>query len=138
MTNITAGMPDNRKSEALAAIMPPGDTYKLALIKVGATVGKIDTYSALGANEVAAGNGYTAGGIALSGYTAASTDGVASVDFADAVWPTSNISADGAVLYDSTTGKVLEVIDFGATITSNGGDFTVNIPSSGVGLVRLG
>jgi len=137
-TSITPGIPDARKQEAIAAICPSGSTYKCALIKAGATVGVIGTYAELGANEVASGNGYTTGGATLTGYTAALTSGVASVDWADPVWDPSTISADGAVIYDTGSGKVAAVLTFPATKSSDGGPFTVQLPASGVGVVRFG
>lgn len=136
-TNVTPGIPNARKQEAVAAICPPGSTYKCALIKAGATVDIIATYAALGSNEVVAGGGYTTGGQTLTGYTADLTDNVAFVDWANPIWDPATFSADGAVIYDTGSGKVVGVIDFGSTRTADGGPFEVEMPASGVGLVRM-
>ena len=57
---------------------------------------------------------------------------------ADAVWDPSNLSADGAVIYETGSGKVVVVLDFGQTVTSMGGPFRVSLPATGPHVVWLG
>jgi len=126
---IAAAFPSQAKLDALVALCPPGNTYKMALYTSAATLGAATTvYSAT--NEVV-GTGYTAGGKTLTGL-AQSLDGTTAImDFADPSWATSTIIARGAVIYDSTNGnKVRAVLDFGSDITSTGGPFDVALPAA--------
>jgi len=51
------------------------------------------------------------------------------VDFADEVFSTATVSADGCILYNSSaSNKAIAVIDFGGTKTSTNGDFTIVFP----------
>jgi hypothetical protein len=125
---ITTAFPSQSKLDALAALCPSGNTYKMALYTSAATLGATaTTYSAT--NEVT-GTGYTAGGMTLTGY-AASLDGTtAIIDFADPVWANSTITARGGVIYDASNGnKVRGVFDFGSDITSTNGPFTAALPA---------
>jgi hypothetical protein len=148
---ITTTLVNQFKQDALAAAMPSGNVYKLALIKPDAAGGTTTagvfgeagasgstTYVAgMGGYEVATGGGYTQGGWTLSGYTPALTGNVASVDFADVIQASATIEAIGAVLYNSTSGKVIAIFDFGGNVKSTNDTFTINIPGSGVGVIRL-
>lgn len=126
------------------------ESFKVLLLKVGAT----GTYGAattnvgtpgsgapstsnVGTDEVAATGGYTSGGMALAGAATALTAGVGSLDFSDAVWPGATISAIGAVIYRVSDGMVMGTYDFGGgTVSSTAGDFTLQIPASGTGVLR--
>lgn len=149
---ITSAMTNRFKQDILDGVHLPGHTYKVLLIKVGhagtydkntTAVGTPGTgapsTSNVGTDE-AAGTGYTSGGATLSGRTIALTADVASLDFADGTWATATISAVGAVVYnDTVAGKpALGVFDFGGTITSTAALFTAQIPTAGVGLLRVG
>jgi hypothetical protein len=124
---ITAAFPNQAKLDALIALCPPGDAYKMALYVSTATLNKADTvYSATG--EVS-GTGYTAGGIALTGLTQALDGDVAIMDFADASWPNATITARGARIYHVPSGKVKAVLDFGADVTATAGTFNVALPA---------
>jgi hypothetical protein len=125
---ITAAFPNQAKLDALIALCPPGNTYKMALYTSAATLSKATTvYTVTG--EVV-GTGYTAGGQTLTGITQALDTDTAIIDFADPSWATSTITARGAIIYDSTNGnKVRTVLDFGADITSTAGTFTVALPA---------
>lgn len=117
--------------EAAQGIHEAGDTYRMALIKPGSS-GTFDrtttNYSELGSDEVPNGAGYTATGVALSGFSVLAAAGVVSVDFADATWPVASFSAAGALIYNETQGgKALCVLSFGGTYIGGGGDFTVPV-----------
>lgn len=117
------------KLEALQGIHLAADTYKIALYTNAATLDATTTaYSAT--NEVS-GTGYSAGGATLSGYAATSSGTTAFLDWADAAWTTSTITARYALIYNSTrSNKALAVIDFGADKTSTAGTFTVVLPTA--------
>ena len=88
-------------------------------------------------NQVANGNGYTTTGAALGTKSAASSALVATFDAADAVWSASSIVARFAVVYDSTPGTdatrpLICYIDFGADVTSSGGNFTIQFDAAGI------
>lgn len=105
------------------------DTFKIALYLSTATLSSSTTvYSS--ADETS-GVGYTAGGIALTGTTVSLSGTTAFVDFADAVWSASTITARGALIYNSSkSNKAVAVLDFGADKTSTTGNFTVQFPTN--------
>ena len=106
-----------------------GDTFKIALYTSSATMGATTTaYSAT--NEVA-GTGYTAAGTTLTYVTPTSSSTTAYTDFADATWAASTITANGALIYNSTnSNKAVVVLAFGEDKTSTAGDFTVVFPTA--------
>lgn len=155
--SITTIMADSFKQELLNHAHNFGggspDTFKLLLIKVGATgtydqhvtnVGTPGTGSPTTANvgtDEVSGTGYTTGGVSLASVTVSLQTDTATVDWGvNPSWANSTISAIGAVLYNSTqSGKVVAVFSFGGTITSTNGTFTVNLPSTGAStsIIRL-
>src|SRR5258708_2567552 len=80
-------------------------------------------------NEVAAGGGYTAGGIALTGKTLSVSGLTLTIDADDVVWSSSTITARYGIVYLSTgtdsTSPLICYIDFGADTTDTSGTFTV-------------
>lgn len=126
---ITQAFPNASKLEALQALCPSGNTYKLALYTSAATLDKTSTtYSTT--NEVS-GTGYTAGGATLAGYSAAMSGDTAQLTFTSPTWPSSTITAAGAIIYDTTNGnKIRGVFSFGGNITSTNGTFTATIPAN--------
>lgn len=126
---ITQAFPNASKLEALQALCPSGNTYKIALYTSAAALDKTSTtYSTT--NEVS-GTGYTAGGATLTGYSAAMSGDTAQLTFASATWPSSTITAAGAIIYDTTNGnKIRGVFSFGGNITSTNGTFTATIPAN--------
>ena len=126
---ITAAMCNQFKVDALNGVHQPADVYKLALYTSAATLDKTTTaYTASG--EVAAGGGYSAGGITLSNFNVALVGDTATLDFDDAVIATATIAnVVGAVLYNSTrSNKAMAVFSFAST-TSTNAEFRVAIPS---------
>jgi len=102
------------------------DSLKIALYTAFSTIGPNTTvYTTV--NEIT-GTGYTAGGIALTGVTiGTSTDGVVFVNFANAVWPNSQLTARGALIYNVTRSNAsVAVLDFGSDKTMT--NFTITIP----------
>ena len=74
------------------------------------------------------GSGYTAGGQALASVTvvADTVNHKTVITLTPAVWSGSTtISATGAAVYDSVSGRVAAVDDFQGTVSSTGGTYTV-------------
>jgi hypothetical protein len=133
---ITTAMCNSFKEELLGGVHDL-DTHslKLALIKESptGTYGAATTnYSDVtGNSDEATGTNYTAGGQVLDGATITLSSGTAFVDFTDEVYTNLTISADGAILYNSSaSNKAIAVFDFGGTVTATAGDFTVVFPTA--------
>jgi len=133
---ITTAMCNSFKQELLGGVHDlDTDTLKVALIKASptGTYGAATTnYSDVtGNSDEAVGTNYTAGGQALDSATITLTSGTAFVDFADEVFSTLTISADGAIIYNaSKSNAAIAVFDFGGTVTSTNGDFTLVFPTA--------
>lgn len=131
---ITTAMCNTFKQELLGGVHDlDTDSLKIALIKASPT-GDYDAsttnYSDLGADE-ATGTNYSAGGQALDSATITLSGTTAFVDFADEVFTNLTISADGALIYNtSQANKAIAVFNFGSTVTSTAGDFTVIFPAA--------
>jgi hypothetical protein len=133
---ITTAMCNSFKQELLGGVHTfGGDTIKVALIKAS----PVGTYNATTINysdvtdntDEAVGTNYSAGGQALDGATVSVVNGVAIVDFSDEVITNATISADGAIIYNASQGNAaIAVFNFGATVTSTSGDFTIVFPTA--------
>jgi hypothetical protein len=111
-----------------------GHTFKLALFTSAATLGATTTdYST--SNEVV-GSGYTAGGGTLTNVTPTTSGTTAFTDFADLTFSASTITANGALIYNTTTSggsgttDAVAVLAFGGDKTSTSGDFTIQFPTA--------
>jgi hypothetical protein len=130
---ITTAMCNSFKVELLNAIHDlDTDTLKIALIKASpaGTFGASTTnYSDLGVDE-AVGTNYSAGGQVLDSASITLDDPTVYVDFANEVFVDLTISADGALIYNSSkSNAAIAVFNFGTTVTSTNGDFTVVFPT---------
>jgi len=111
-----------------------GHTFKLALFTSAATLGA-STTAYTTTNEVV-GTGYTAGGIVLTNIDPTSSGTTAFIDFSDATFSSSTITAAGALIYNTTTDggsattNAVAVISFGGDKTSTNGDFVVQFPAA--------
>lgn len=77
------------------------------------------------------GTGYTAGGVTLLGATVGSSGTTAWLTFDDALWPSSTITARGALIYDSSKSNVaIAVLDFGADRSVTNATFKVTFPAA--------
>jgi len=117
--------------------------FKVALYTSTASL-DADTTAYTATNEVT-GTGYVAGGVALTnlGVTTSSltsSTGVGWLNFSDATWGSSTITARGALIYNSTpkannnsdavlTNPSVAVLDFGSDKSSTGGSFTIIFPT---------
>ena len=111
-----------------------GHTFKLALYTSSATLDATTTdYSAT--NEVS-GTGYSAGGGTLTNVTPTTSGTTAFTDFADLTFSSATITANGALIYNTTTGggsgttDSVVVLAFGGDKTSTAGDFTIQFPTA--------
>ncbi len=137
---ITQAMATSFKVEILNAIHAFGttvtrgstaaDTFKIALYTSSANLdASTTTYSTT--NEVATGGGYTAGGNTLTTIAPTSSGTTAFLDFNDTTWSTSTITANGALIYNSTqSNRAVAVLAFGSDKSSSGGNFTIQFPTA--------
>ena len=106
-----------------------GGTFKLALFTSSATLGASTTAYAT-TNEVT-GAGYSAGGSALTRVDPTTSGTTAFTDFADLTFSTATITANGALIYNSSASdKAVIVLAFGGDKTSTAGDFTIQFPTA--------
>ena len=106
-----------------------GSTFKLALFTSSATLGASTTAYAT-TNEVS-GTGYSAGGDSLTRVDPTSSGTTAFTDFADLTFSTATITANGALIYNSSASdKAVIVLAFGGDKTSTAGDFTIQFPTA--------
>ena len=110
------------------------DTFKIALFTSSATLDATTTdYSVT--NEVS-GTGYSAGGQALDNPSVTLSGTTAFVDFDDETWTSATITANGALIYNTTTDggtgttDAVAVLAFGGDKTSTNGDFVVQFPTA--------
>lgn len=99
--------------------------YKIALYNANATL-NADTL-AYTTNDEITGTGYTAGGITLAPTVPSSNDGVAFISFANVTWNPASFTCRGALIYNSTTGAAVAVLNFGADKTASN-SFTITFP----------
>ena len=101
------------------------DTYKIALYTALADLGPTTTaYTTT--NEIT-GTGYVAGGNTLVNVVPVASDSVAYISFLNTTWNPASFTARGALIYNSTTGAAVAVLDFGANKTASS-SFTIIFP----------
>ena len=131
---ITTAMCNSFKQELLGGVHDlDTDSLKVALIQASpsGTYGAGTTNYSDVSGEEAVGTNYTSGGQVLDSAVITLTGSTAIVDFADEIFANLTISADGAIIYNASQGnKAVAVFDFGATVTSTSGDFTVVFPTA--------
>lgn len=102
--------------------------YKIALYTANADL-SYETIAYTTSNEVS-GTGYTAGGETLTPIVPASSGQTAYVSFNNVTWTGASFTARGALIYNSTTGAAVAVLDFGSDKTATS-TFTVTFPTAG-------
>jgi hypothetical protein len=104
-------------------------TYKIALYNALADLNS-DTTTYTTVNEVT-GTGYTAGGLSLTIIPPnfSNTDQTAFVSFLPAIWNPASFTTRGALIYNSTTGAAVCVLNFGSDKVTTG-TFTVQFPTA--------
>ena len=131
---ISQAMCTSFKQELMQALHdfdePGGNTFKIALYTSSATLGA-STTAYTTSNEVAATGNYVAGGNTLTAVTPTSSGTTAFTDFADTTWSSATITANGALIYNSTnSNRAVAVLAFGGDKTSTNGDFTIVFPTA--------
>ena len=127
-----------RSGLADASINLSSDTFYLALYTNAATLD--ETTTAYTSDGEASGGDYVAGGLAVTATVSSVTTASGSivyVTFSSPSW-TGAITARGALIYDTTSGAAICVLDFGNDKTSSN-TFTVTMPAntSTSALIRL-
>lgn len=110
--------------------------YKIALYTALADLGPATTaYSTTG--EVT-GTGYTAGGKTLTVIPPSSLDQTAWVSFLPVTWSPASFTTRGALIYNSTTGSTVAVLNFGSDKTASN-TFTITFPTNSASdaIIRL-
>jgi len=119
------------------------DTYKLAMYTSLATLGA-STENYATTNEVSS-SGYTAGGSALVNQGVKVSSAIAITGFADLSFTGVTLSAQGALIYNTTTDggsgttDAVCVLDFGGVKTATAGTFTIQFPAftTSAAIIRL-
>lgn len=118
-----------------------GSDIRVALVGSGYTFdADHETWTSLGANEIAAGSGYTAKGAALSmsdpTYDTASNETRLASSSATLAWSSATITAYGAVVhkYNATDGSdyLLCYINFGGAVSCTSSTFTITWAATGI------
>jgi hypothetical protein len=132
---ISQGMCDNFKVQILSGqqnlISGATTVYKIALYTNAATLSN-STANYTSLNEVSSsGSNYTAGGNTLTISTSPTNDGnIAYMSFANSSWTNANITANGALIYNSTANTAVASLAFGGDKTATNGTFTVIFPAA--------
>ena len=123
-----------------------GDTFKIALFTSSASLGAATTdYST--SNEITntSGSAYSAGGETLTNTGVGLTSTTAFTDFSDVSWTSASFTANGAMIYNTTTDggsgttDSVCIIAFGSDKTATNGTFEIQFPAndSSNAIIRL-
>ena len=114
-----------------------GDTFKIALYDSDASLGAATTdYSTSEEITNTAGSAYTAGGAALTNSGVSLSSTTAFTDFSDVSYTSASFTANGALIYNTTTDggtsttDAVAVIAFGSDKTATNGTFTIQFPTN--------
>ena len=123
-----------------------GDTFKIALFTSSASLGAATTdYSSTNEISNTAGSAYSAGGKALTNTGVGLTSTTAFTDFTDVSYTSASFTANGALIYNTTTDggtsttDAVAVIAFGSDKTATNGTFEIQFPAndSSNAIIRL-
>ena len=120
----------NFNTTNVARTVDTQDTFKIALFTSSATSDA--TTTAYSVTNEASGTGYSAGGNTLAiSQVPTSTSTTSWLDFTDTTWSSATITANGALIYNSTNSDTsVAVLAFGGDKTSTAGDFTIVFPTA--------
>ena len=114
----------------------PTNTIYIALYEAGSGAPyavSSTAYTSGTANQVS-GTGYSTGGKVLQNGTVANQTNVATVTFDTISWTSATFGAAYGVLYNnSSSDKLIVVLDFGGTKSCSNGTFTITFPSTSSG-----
>ena len=110
-----------------------GNAFKIALYTSSVTLAASTT--AYSSSNEASGTNYSAGGNTLTNVDPSTSGTTALTDFADSTWSSATITANGALIYNSSTtagsaNRAVVVLAFGGDKTSTSGNFTVTFPTA--------
>ena len=109
------------------------DTIKLALYTANPYTTASTQYTTGSANQVS-GTGYTTGGNTLNNPVVANQTNVATLTFDQTQWTSATFGAAfGAIYNNSSSDKLVVVLDFGGTKSCSNGTFTITFPSTSSG-----
>ena len=115
------------------------DTLKIALYTSSATLNATTTaYTTT--NEVANGNGYTTGGVALTNASVIINSTSGCFDSDNPEWTSASFTARGALIYNDTESDLaIAVLDFGGDFSVAGGTFRIVFPAqtANTSIVRI-
>ena len=123
-----------------------GDTFKLALFDSDASLGAATTdYSTSEEITNTSGTAYTAGGATLTRSGVGLTGTTAFTDFTDVTYSSASFTANGAMIYNTTTDggsgttDAVCIIAFGSDKTATNGTFEIQFPAndSSNAIIRL-
>ena len=114
----------------------PTNTIYIALYEAGSGAPydvNSTAYSSGTSNQVS-GTGYSTGGKVLQNGTVANQTNVATATFDTISWTSATFGAAYGVLYNnSSSDKLIVVLDFGGTKSCSNGTFTITFPSTSSG-----
>ena len=115
------------------------DTLKIALYTSSATL-DVTTTAYTTTNEVANGNGYTTGGVALANASVIINSTSGCFDSDNPEWTSATFTARGALIYNDTESDLaIAVLDFGGDFSVAGGTFRIVFPAqtANTSIVRI-
>ena len=114
-----------------------GDTFKIALYDSDATLGASTTdYSTSEEITNTSGSAYSAGGATLTNSGVSLSSTTAFTDFSDVTYTSASFTANGALIYNTTTDggsgttDAVAVIAFGGDKTASNGTFKIEFPAA--------
>jgi hypothetical protein len=124
---IAQGIALSAKQAFLFGVHQPTDTYKIALYTKRANIGPATAHYT-DEGEVS-GQGYTRGGITLTGYKVTTVGKNAAITFADVKIDRATFTAHGAMVYNaSKNNSVLCTLNFGNERPVYDGAFEIRFP----------
>ena len=105
-----------------------GQIFKLALFQSNANL-SAGTTVFTSTNEASTGGQYTSGGGVLQGQQVSLSASTAIVTFSDLSFTGVTLTAEGALIYNSTGSKAVCVLSFGGDKTATSGTFTILFPA---------
>ena len=109
------------------------NTIKIALYTANPYTTASTQYTTGSANQVS-GTGYTTGGNTLNNPVVANQSNVATLTFDQTQWTSATFGAAfGAIYNNSSSDKLVVVLDFGGTKSCSNGTFTITFPSTSSG-----
>ena len=123
-----------------------GNTFNLALYTSSATLGASTTdYSTSNEITITSGTAYTAGGATLTNAGVSLSSTTAFTDFDDVTYTSASFTANGALIYNTTTDggsgttDAVCAIAFGGDKTASNGTFKIEFPAAAAttAIIRL-